>query len=363
MVRLLEDWFPPTLAESWDNVGLLLGDEEAPVRRIMTTLSLTDESADEAVRQQADLVISHHPIFFRKVSRLTAQSAEGAAYKLARGGIALYSPHTSFDSGRDGINEQWARLLQLTDIHPLTPASRSATSKVVAFVPEVDLGRVSQAMFDAGAGQIGEYGECSFRVAGTGSFRGSENSNPSVGQAGRREEVNELRLEVVAPTARIPAVIQAMRSTHSYEEPAFDIYPLSAVSDSVGTGRRGSLPNPLSLSGLAKMAGQAVGAKSVQIVGPPEHPCRQIAIGCGSAGELISDAHRAGCDVFLTGEARFHDYLTARRLGIHLILVGHFESERFALEQLATRLAEKLPTMDVWASREESLPSTLITLD
>ncbi len=301
MVRLLEDWFPPRLAESWDNVGLLLGDEQAPVRRVMTTLTLTDESADEAIHERADLVVSHHPIFFRKITRLTAQGPEGAAYKLARTGISLYSPHTSFDGGREGINEQWAKLLQLEDTCPLIPASKSLSSKLVVFVPAADLSRVSQAMFAAGAGQIGEYSECSFRIAGTGTFLGSEDSNPTIGWAGRREEVSEFRLEVVVPTARIPAVIHAMRSAHSYEEPAFDIYPLSAVPDTVGTGRLGQLPEPLPLSPLAQWAGRAVGAKSVSIVGPPDHLCQKIAIGCGSAGELISEAARDGCDVFLTG--------------------------------------------------------------
>jgi dinuclear metal center YbgI/SA1388 family protein len=363
LVRLLDEWFPPRLAESWDNVGLLLGDEQAPVRRIMTTLSLTDESADEAIQQQADLVISHHPILFRKVSRLTAQGGERAAYKLARAGISLYSPHTSFDSGRGGINEQWAERLDLHDVQPLLPASGATTSKVVVFVPQADFGPVSQAMFAVGAGQIGEYGECSFRVAGTGTFRGSENSNPTVGQAGQPEEVNELRLEVVVPTSQVPEVIQAIRSTHSYEEPAYDIYPLSPTPESVGTGRQGHLSKPLPLADLARMAGRAVGASRVEIVGPTDGLCQKIAIGCGSASELMGDAARAGCDVFLTGEARFHDYLAARRLGIHLILVGHFESERFAIEQLAERLARQIPTTEVWASREESKPSSILTLD
>jgi dinuclear metal center YbgI/SA1388 family protein len=361
LVHQLEEWFPKALAESWDNTGLLLGDEQTPVERVMTNLSLTEASAEEAIREKADLVISHHPIFFRKVSRLTAQGPDRPAYLLARAGISLYSPHTSFDSASAGINEQWANLLHLSEVSPLVPAE-PGQCKFVVFFPERDLEKVSQAMFAAGAGVIGEYRQCSFRMMGTGTFLGSENSNPSVGQSGRLEEVAELRLEVVVPAAQRDAVIRAIRASHSYEEPAFDIYPLQAEPSSVGTGRQGILPQATPLGELARKAGQAVKRRHVEIVGPVSALCRRVAIGCGSAGELIALAARAGNDVFVTGEARFHDYLEAERLGIHLILLGHYASERFAVEQLADRMRRQWPLLSIWASKEEEDPSCVVPI-
>lgn len=360
LVDLMKDWFPLHLAEHWDNVGLLLGDENAPLRRVMTTLTLTNASAEEAVREQVDLVVSHHPIFFRKVSRLTAHGADQAAYRLAQAGISLYSPHTAFDGGVLGINDQWCRLLALTDVAPLVRAAGNPRCKLVVFVPASDLEPVSQAMFAAGAGEIGEYRHCSYRSPGTGTFLGSENSNPTLGQKGRQQEVEEFRLEVLLPTYRLDQVVRAMRAAHSYEEPAFDIYPLTAPNDDVGAGRQGTLSTPTPLNQLATLAADAVGARHVEIVGPAEAVCHRVAIGCGSAGDLLSAAGRAGCDVFITGEARFHDYLEAQRLGIHLILVGHYASERFALDQLALRLQKHLPSLRVWASSAESDPSQII---
>jgi dinuclear metal center YbgI/SA1388 family protein len=359
----LDQWFPTRLAESWDNVGLLLGDETAPVTRVMTTLSLTESSAQEAIRERVDLVVSHHPIFFRKIARLTAQGPDRPAYLLARGGVGLYSPHTSFDGGAAGINEQWAQRLGLSDITPLEPAEQAPTCKLVVFVPESDLAKVSQALFEAGAGRIGEYSECSFRLAGTGTFRGSDESHPTVGQAGRHEEVAEHRLEVIVPLARISSVVSALRRSHSYEEPAYDVYPLIAGADRLGAGRLGWLPEPVPLEELARRAGKASGARRVEIVGPGDALCRSVGIGCGSAASLMPMAARAGCDVFLTGEARFHDYLEAERLGIRLILVGHYESERFALEELAHRLRAEFPGLECWASRHETNPSRALFLE
>jgi len=355
-VRLLNEWFPRRLAETWDNVGLLLGDELAEVHRVMTCLTLTPDVAREAVNEKVDLVISHHPIFFKKISRLTAAGSDGASYQLARAGIALFSPHTSFDSATHGINEQIARRLGLHEIKPLKPVPVAPVNKLVVFVPAADLEPVSTAIFRAGGGQIGEYNECSFRVNGTGTFFGTENANPTIGQSGRREEVAEHRLEVVVPTPCLDDIVQAMIAAHSYETPAFDIYPLHSRMDVVGSGRVGELREGASLRDLARSVKQALRARSVEFVGSPDHVCRRVAIGCGAAAEFHSEAARQGCDVFITGEARFHDALAARDSQTSLILAGHYATERFALETLAERLGAEWPGIATWASRAESDP-------
>src|SRR5262245_1017000 len=248
IVEYLEQFAPPSLAADWDNVGLLLGDRGAEVRRVLTCLTVTPESAAEAVETKTQLVITHHPILFRAVKRLTGDTPEGRILcSLVRAGVAVYSPHTAFDNTRGGINESLAARLSLVEVSGLRPLDGPRQCKLVVFVPDADLGKVSDALFAAGAGQIGQYRECSYRLHGTGTFFGSEGTNPAVGEKGRREEVSEWRLEVVCPEERVSAAVAAMRRAHSYEEPAYDVYPLRPGKSATGVGRIGRLPAPTGL--------------------------------------------------------------------------------------------------------------------
>lgn len=353
----LERLAPPPLAADWDNVGLLLGDRAASVSRIMTCLTLTPESAAEAVERQAGLIVTHHPILFRPVKRLCGDDADGRLLlPLARAGVAVYSPHTAWDNAPGGINDVLVSRLGLGEVGPLRPGAGPRQVKLVVFVPDADLPRVSDAVFAAGAGQIGEYSECSYRLSGTGTFRGSDASNPTVGQKGRREEVAEWRLEVVCPERRVADIVSAMRRAHSYEEPAFDLYPLAAAPGGAGEGRVGALPGEVALGELAARLRQALACGPVQVVGEVGRAVRRVAIACGAAGEMLADAARAGADVFLTGEMRFHDYLAARARGIALLLPGHYATERCGVEALADRLRAQWPALEVWASQREGDP-------
>jgi dinuclear metal center YbgI/SA1388 family protein len=355
----LERFAPCGTAADWDNVGLLLGDPAANVSRVMTCLTLTPDVAAEAVREGANLIVSHHPVLFRGVKKLTATTPDGqSAIPLLRAGIAVYSPHTAFDNCTGGINDGLCRRLGLQKVVPLRPRAKNQC-KLVVFVPDTDLQKVSDALFAAGAGVIGQYNECSFRLAGTGTFFGTDATNPAVGQKGRREEVAEWRLEVVVPENQVASVVSAMRKAHSYEEPAFDVYPLKPGTDG-GEGRFGELSQPVTLGELAKLAKQALSAVAVQIVGDPVRTVRTVALACGAAGEFLSDTIRRKADVFLTGEVRFHDALTARGANVALILPGHYATERPAVEDLATRLAADFAGITAWASRDERDPLSAI---
>jgi dinuclear metal center YbgI/SA1388 family protein len=368
VVDYLDHFAPRDLAADWDNVGLLLGERTTIVERILTCLTVTPESAAEAIESRAHLIVTHHPILFRGVKRLTGDTVEGRMLLgLARAGVAVYSPHTAFDNTQGGINDLLACRLGLVDVTPLRrnhpsplPLSqqgeRGEQIKVVVFVPEKDLNRVAEAMFAAGAGNIGEYRECSFRLAGVGTFFGSDATNPSIGQKGRREEVNEWRLEAVCPANHIEAVVAAIRRAHSYEEPAFDLYPLHAPPSERGEGRLGSLESSLPLGEWAAKVKAALQAGTVQVIGDPQCPIKRVAIVCGAGGEMMPDALRARADVFLTGEMRFHDYLHARAQGLALILPGHYATERCGVEDLAERLHKQFPQLHVWASMQESDP-------
>ncbi len=350
---------PLDLAADWDNVGLLLGDAGGNVDRVLTCLTVTPAVVAEAVEDGAQLIVTHHPVLFRGAKRLTTATAEGTMLlELARAGIAVYSAHTAFDNAPGGINDMIAARLQLTGALPLRKRSVQQY-KIVVFTPEGDLAKVSDAMFAAGAGKIGQYNECSFRLAGTGTFFGTPTTNPTVGQRGRREEVSEWRLEVICPPQRLDAVLAAMRKTHSYEEPAFDIYPLRPAATSAGEGRVGKLPEPVRLGDLAVMVRKLLGAAAVQTVGELDATVRKLAIVCGAGGEMLHDALAAKADVFLTGEMRFHDCLAAAAREMGVLLPGHYATERFGMEELAAAIQAQFAALKVWPSKREKDPINL----
>lgn len=362
ILHYLEQFAPRQLAASWDNVGLLLGERSAPVERIMTCLTVTPESAAEAIAEKAQLIVTHHPVLFRPVQRLTADDPQGRMLlSLIRAGVAVYSPHTAFDNTAGGINDILGQKLGLAEITSLRSGTASQC-KLVVFVPDSDLAKVSDAIFAAGAGHIGEYGECSFRLAGTGTFFGSDAANPTVGQKGRREEVSEWRLEAICPEDKVGQVVAAMRQAHSYEEPAYDVYLLRSEKEKGkhGEGRLGTLSKPMPLAELARQVKEALRSGPVQVVGDGNQLVEKVAIVCGAGGDLLNDAVKAKADVFLTGELRFHDFLAAQAQGLALVLPGHYATERIGVEDLAVRLQQQFDELKVWASRREADPTKWI---
>jgi len=357
IIDYLDHFAPSSLAAEWDNVGLLLGERGAEVRRVMTCLTVTPTSAGEAIAARAQLLVTHHPILFRAVKRLTDATVDGRMLlALIRAGVAVYSPHTAFDNTMGGINDTLARKLGLTNLGPLRQREAERSCKIVVFVPDKDLAKVSGALFSTGAGVIGQYRECSFRLAGTGTFFGTDAANPTIGEKGRREEVSEWRLEVVCPERGVESAVAAMRKAHSYEEPAFDVYPLKPASSALGEGRIGDLPQLMPLAELARTTKTLLKAGALQLVGDGARHVRRVAIACGAAGEFLTDAARQKADVFLTGEMRFHDYLDAQARGVALLLPGHYATERFGIEELADQIKAKWPELNVWPSRAESDP-------
>jgi dinuclear metal center YbgI/SA1388 family protein len=357
VTRWIDGFAPRRLAEDWDNVGLLWGDPGASVSAIMTCLTVTPVTAAEAIEGAAELIVSHHPVLFKAVKTVRAdQPGTGMLWRLARAGVAVVSPHTAFDNTAGGINDGLAKRLGLAEVRPLRPALPAPSFKVVVFTPRDDREAVLAAAFAAGAGRIGAYDECSFTGHGHGTFFGNDGSNPAVGRAGHRETVRERRIEVVTPAERLAAVLAAIRAHHSYEEPAIDVYPLHAVSRVEGAGRIGRLPQAMTLAAFATRVANLLPAPSLQAVGASDRPIEHVAIVCGAGDDFLGDAARAGADVLLTGEARFHRALEAEALGIALVVAGHHATERPGVEDLADRLARAFPVLNVWASRHEADP-------
>jgi hypothetical protein len=233
----------------------------------------------------------------------------------------------------------------------------------VVFVPKSDVTKVLEAMFAAGAGWVGDgrYSECSFRTLGTGTFKGEAGANPTIGQVGQREEVEEDRIEVLVPVSKLNDVVEAMKQAHSYEVVAYDVYTLVPWNDG-GEGRQGKLHQATTLGEFAKLAGHNTNAQAVQIVGDPGKPVQKVALACGAAGEFLDDAIRIGADTFVTGELRFHDALKAEAAGIGVVLLGHYASERPAVEWLAENLQQQWPDVVCRASTREHDPLRTIRI-
>lgn len=366
-VRTLCDFLkklaPLNIAEDWDNVGLILGDEQSTVTRILTCLTLTSDVAQEAVDVGAQMIVTHHPVMFKPIKQVTSATAEGRMLlNLLGHSIAVYSPHTAWDNAPTGINHQLSELLELNEITSLRPRTVADEAKVVTFVPQADLEPVRKALWKAGAGVIGDYRNCSFSLRGTGTFYGTDTTNPAVGQAGRLEEVDEVRLEVVCPLKLLDQALSAIRTAHPYEEPVIDVFTVKKHSDNTGTGRVGNLPEPTTLHELNTRVARLLKQTSIQFVGDPSLSVKRVGIACGAAAEFLRDAHRAGCQAFLTGEARFHACLEAREFGIGMILPGHYATERFSMETLARRLSEQFPDIEAAPSERERDPVQYISL-
>jgi len=355
----METIAPTALAQEWDNVGLLAGDLQAAVRRVLLTIDLTGPVVDEALRKKFDLLVSYHPPIFKPIRSLCAPGSgmEALVYRCIRKGVAIYSPHTALDAAEGGTNDALARLCGIYQSDPLEYVDSPTTDhcKFVVFVPPQHVEDVATAVFEAGAGQIGDYSRCSFRTPGEGTFLGGKDANPAVGRRGRMESVKEVRLESIVRTTDLPKVIHAMREAHPYEEPAFDIYPLKP-GPVRGIGRCGKLPKTTTLEKLARRLQFQTKAKGVQMVGRREQAVDFVVIAAGAAGSLpfripLNDHH-----VIITGEIRHHDALTIGRYGCSAIALGHWAGERPVLKLLAHRLAELLPGIFLTVSAADRDP-------
>jgi dinuclear metal center YbgI/SA1388 family protein len=356
LISLLEKIAPPNLAEPWDNVGLLAGDPAADVSRVLLTIDFTTAVAADAKSADCQLVIAYHPPIFHPLKRLTAGSP---VFDAIRAGIALYSPHTALDAADGGTNDMLADVLGMKTRAPLGAKSAVADHvKLITFVPAEKVDALSQALFDAGAGRIGDYTSCSFRASGQGTFFGQSGTNPAVGQSGRLEQVAEVRIETLVPVAKIAAVIQALRKAHPYEEPAFDLNALVPPPQPRGMGRIGDLEKtPRQV--LFDRIKQGLGIEHLLVAGPTSGDVTHAAVCAGSCGEMLHDAISAGAELFLTGEVRHHDALKAAAAGMTVVCALHSNSERPILSRLAARLKAAAPLLTLDISRADRDPFTI----
>jgi len=363
-VKLVKNVFDrilhPELARDWDNVGLLVGDPDQRVSRILLCIDLTAAVLREAQARRVQMILAYHPPIFTALKNIRADRQE-IIFQAIRANIAVYAIHTALDVLPGGTSDVLADLIDLRDRRPIEAVDLpSNQSKVVIFVPaqaEV-LSKVSQALFRVGAGVIGQYAGCSFLTPGHGTFIGSEESHPAVGRAGNFETVEEMRLEVIAENDKLPAVVRAIRENHPYEEPAFDVYPLKAVSE-LGIGRVGVLATPTTLKKVVDQIKKRTRLHHLQIADAANGQLIRAAVGPGSCGKML-DVLEGKIDLFVTGEVRHHDALSATRSGISIICLGHGNSERITLNTLQKILARSLPDVEFFTSARDVDPLAIV---
>ncbi|UCC23613.1 MAG: Nif3-like dinuclear metal center hexameric protein [Planctomycetota bacterium] len=355
----IEKIAPLELAQDWDNVGLLIGDEKCNVKNILLTIDVTGEVAAEAKKLKTDLIISYHPVIWDGLKQVTVEGTSGVVYDLIRLGISVYSIHTALDSAVGGVNDGLAEIVGIVDGEPIGDYVENPGGdnyKLVVFVPVKAAAKVSNAVFAAGAGIIGNYSHCGFTAEGEGSFVPLEGAKPTIGRKGKIEKVPEIRFETVVPANRLSEVISALKKAHPYETPAFDCYKLYESQNKFGLGRIGKLAKPMQLDKIIARIKKQTGAKAIGAIGRGKRLVKKAAVCAGSCGKIINSVIAAGCDLYVTGELKHHHALAAQEAGLTCVCLSHSVSERFILKKFAKQLQGKLKQVNIKISKKDADP-------
>ena len=338
LVGLVHKLYAPELAEDWDNVGLQVGDPGAPLERVMVALDPCLEAVQAARTAGAQALVTHHPLLFRPIKRLTPDDAVGQVlWSAVRDGVAIVSAHTNLDSAVDGLNSWLAKKLGVEQPLPLQTLAGDYL-KLIVFVPVGHEEAVADALFSAGGGQIGAYDHVSFRSRGEGTFRPGPGAQPYIGTVGEIEKTEEFRLETILPKRKLLRVLEKMQKAHPYEEVAYDLLPLQNQVPGAGLGRIGKLDRAMILGDFAARVKASLGCNHLRLIGADAMPVRKVALCGGSGAFLLQTAHRQGADVLVTGDVKYHEARQAEELGIALIDAGHFATEQLMIDQVTKSL-------------------------
>ncbi|MFA5252592.1 MAG: Nif3-like dinuclear metal center hexameric protein [Phycisphaerae bacterium] len=358
----IEKIVPLKLAQDWDNVGLLIGDPQQNIKNILLTIDITKDVLAEAKRSRTDLIISYHPVIWDGLRKI---NEDNIVYDLIQAGIAVFSIHTALDAVIGGVNDGLAEIVGIVDGKPIgdyVESPQGNNYKLVVFVPAESAAKVSNAIFAAGAGAIGNYSNCGFTAEGTGTFLPLAGAKPAIGKKGKLEKVNEIRFETIVPTEKLDNCIAAMKKAHPYEEPAFDVFKLYNNQSKFGLGRIGKLNKPTQLNKILERIKRYTGARAFGIVGNPKRLIKTAAVCAGSCGKIISSIIAAKADLYLTGELKHHQALAAQEAGLTCICLSHTVSERFILKKFAKQLQKQIGQITIKISRKDADPFKWKTL-
>ncbi|MFK3937649.1 Nif3-like dinuclear metal center hexameric protein [Alkalihalobacillus sp. NPDC078783] len=324
VIRIFEEWSPPSLAVEGDRIGLMVGNLDNRVNRILTALDVTEAVLDEAIKQKANFILAHHPLLFRPLNTIDLQTTHGRIiHKALTHGITIYAAHTNLDIARGGVNDLLADALSLTNQAVLAETYTEELKKLVVYVPRTHARSLREALGDAGAGHIGAYSHCSYSSDGTGSFKPLEGSNPYIGNSDVQEIVEETKIETIVRATQLTNVVDAMKQAHPYEEVAYDVYTLKQKGESYGLGRIGELSQQMSLRELAELVKKAFDVPTLRLIGNPDKIVSRVAVLGGDGNKYIQTAMKKGADVFITGDIYYHSAVDAIEDGFSLLDPGH----------------------------------------
>ncbi|MPW27017.1 Nif3-like dinuclear metal center hexameric protein [Alkalibaculum sp. M08DMB] len=343
IISIIEELAPKYLAESWDNVGLMIGSPSMNVQKLMVCLDVDQNVLDEAIEKGVDLIISHHPIIFSPIKNLRWDNYKGKLMKeLITREIGVYSAHTNLDISSQGINYWLAKKFNLNKIEVLDKLNYEKLYKFVIFVPKSNIEEVKAELGKQEAGWIGNYSHCSFSTTGTGNFKPLENTNPFIGTPYNVEEVEEVRLETIIKESNLSKTIKAVLKVHPYEEVAYDIYPLENKGQVQGLGIIGILENEIEAKEFIELVKHKLHVVNLRGSGNLPEKIKKVAICSGAGASLMNKAKFAGADVFITGDLKYHDGQTANEIDLFIIDPGHYATEIIVRQYLSKYLYEKI---------------------
>ncbi len=331
IITHIEKWAPPEIAWKDDNVGLQVGSAKTKVSNVLLSLELTEKVLDEAIAKQCNFIFTHHPFIFYPLNKININDTDKGYLitKLIKNDITLYSAHTNLDYTKNGVSFELAKVLELNDIKFLQNLNNNQV-KIVVFVPEKSLEKVSDAIFKAGGGIIGEYKKCSFSNTGEGTFQGSGNSNPAIGKKGNFEKVHEVRLEVLVNSWILNKVVSAINETHPYEEPAFDIVPLYNENVNYGSGAIGTLKRSMNKNEFLFHVCNKLKTNNIRYTNGKKNKIKTVAVCGGSCADMVNIAISKKADAFITADIKYHTFQKGENR-ILFIDAGHYETEIHSL--------------------------------
>jgi dinuclear metal center YbgI/SA1388 family protein len=359
VTRYLEEWAPLSYQESYDNSGLITGDLNTEIKGVLLTLDCTEDVIDEAIRMGCNLVIAHHPIVFKGLRKLTGSNyVERTIIKAIRNDISIYAIHTNLDNVHTGVNKMICEKIGLKNLKVLAP-KHDTLNKLVTFIPRENARQVTAALYEAGAGQVGDYKNCSFQLDGVGTFMPTTSTTPHIGEHEKQTYVNETRLELLFPGHLKKQILKALKAAHPYEEVAYYIFPLLNENQHVGSGMLGELETGEEPIQFLQSLKNKMGLNVIRHTAPLSNNIQKVAV-CGGAGSfLLPNAIQGGADVFVTADVKYHEFFDADKK-IMIADIGHYESEVFTKELLMQVLTKKFHTFAIIFSKTRTNPISYI---
>lgn len=349
---------PFFLQENFDNSGLQFGDPDEEVTKIVVALDLTKEVVDETIKNKANLLITHHPAFLNPIKQITSKEYPVLLFAL-RNKLNMISAHTNFDLSKDGLNDYFGKIIGIKKKKPIIK-SKEKTYKFATYVPIQFEEKVRKAIFEAGAGRIGNYSETSFNFNGTGTYKPLDGARPFIGKKGKREEVEEVKIETLVRERDLQNVLNAMKKTHPYEEPAFDIYEI-LLETNEGIGLLGVIEKEMQINDFIEHIKKKIGLKQARLIKGGTNKIKKVALCTGSGGSLIEEVNKQSADLFITGDINYHQALHSREIGLNIIDIEHFYTEKFFIEALTERLVKVGVRKDlIIKSRSEVSPFEIL---